>query len=106
LILEEAAPPGTEGPRRAIAFYNAAFGWTAVKWDGPFEYYLIMAGDPLEFRIDGGHMVSCKDTENNVFEPMEEKKSEQHVGSGVVGCLERCQPREGTTAGDCRTPHI
>ncbi|HWQ22359.1 MAG TPA: VOC family protein [Clostridia bacterium] len=45
---------GARDPARAIAFYQAAFGWTVKKWDGPFEYYMIMTGDPGEPGIDGG----------------------------------------------------
>lgn len=41
-------------PARAIAFYKAAFGWTVEKWDGPFEYYMIMTGAPGEPGINGG----------------------------------------------------
>jgi hypothetical protein len=41
-------------PARAIAFYKAAFGWTVEKWDGPYEYYLIMTGAPREPGINGG----------------------------------------------------
>lgn len=45
---------GVTDPARAIAFYQAAFGWTVKRWDGPFEYYLIMTGSPSEPGIDGG----------------------------------------------------
>jgi predicted enzyme related to lactoylglutathione lyase len=41
-------------PARAIAFYQAAFGWTVEKWNGPFEYYMIKTGPPGEPGIDGG----------------------------------------------------
>lgn len=120
---------GAKDPGRAIAFYKAAFGWTAEKWDGPFEYYLIMTGDPSEPGIDGGlmpttgggvettltlgvsslettmaavvaaggtivgeiqeipgvgRMVSCRDTEDNVFGLMEEKKPQEHVELGEL----------------------
>lgn len=112
---------GAQDPARAIAFYKAAFGWTVEKWNGPYEYYLIMTGDPSEPGIDGGlsptteagvdttltlgvsslegtmaavtvaggsivgevhdipgvgRMVSCKDTEGNVFGLIEEKTPE------------------------------
>jgi predicted enzyme related to lactoylglutathione lyase len=45
---------GATDPARAIAFYKAAFGWTAEKWNGPTEYYLITTGASREPGIDGG----------------------------------------------------
>jgi uncharacterized protein len=45
---------GVTDPARATAFYKAAFGWTVEKWNGPYEYYLIMTGAPGEPGIDGG----------------------------------------------------
>jgi uncharacterized protein len=45
---------GVTDPVRATAFYKAAFGWTVEKWNGPYEYYLIMTGAPGEPGIDGG----------------------------------------------------
>ena len=45
---------GAADPARAIAFYQAAFGWTVERWDGPFEYYMIMTGSPSEPGINGG----------------------------------------------------
>jgi predicted enzyme related to lactoylglutathione lyase len=74
---------GAKDPARAIAFYKAAFGWTVEKWNGPFEYYLIKTGESREPRA--GHMVSCKDTEENVFGLMEEKMpDQQHVELGEM----------------------
>lgn len=44
-------------PARALAFYRAAFGWTAERWTGgPFEYYLVRTGAAPEPGIDGGLM--------------------------------------------------
>ena len=39
-------------PDRAIAFYQAVFGWTFQKWDGPTPYWVIRTGDGPG--IDGG----------------------------------------------------
>lgn len=120
---------GAQDPACAIAFYKAAFGWTVEKWNGPFEYYLIMTDDSTEPGIDGGlapsaargmktnltlgvssletamdavtaaggtivgeiqvipgvgRMVSCKDTEGNVFGLMEETRPDQHVELGEL----------------------
>ena len=30
-----------DDPERAIAFYEKAFRWTIVKWEGPFDYWQI-----------------------------------------------------------------
>jgi hypothetical protein len=41
-------------PERAIAFYNALFGWTFNKWEGPPDYWLIKTGEANTRGIDGG----------------------------------------------------
>jgi hypothetical protein len=38
---------------RASAFYQNVFGWRIQKWEGPFDYWMIMTGDG-EPGIDGG----------------------------------------------------
>lgn len=40
-------------PQRAIAFYSAALGWKAQKFDG-MEYWLMATGEQGEPGIDGG----------------------------------------------------
>ncbi len=44
---------GVDNPKRAIKFYEKAFGWKVHKWDGPMDYWLIQAGDEDEPGIDG-----------------------------------------------------
>jgi predicted enzyme related to lactoylglutathione lyase len=41
-------------PERAIRFYESVFGWEIQKWEGPFDYWLIMTGPEDEPGIDGG----------------------------------------------------
>jgi predicted enzyme related to lactoylglutathione lyase len=41
-------------PERAIKFYEGVFGWEIRRWKGPYDYWLIMTGDPEEGGIDGG----------------------------------------------------
>jgi len=41
-------------PERAIKFYQEVFGWEFQKWEGDFDYWLIMTGDPKQPGIDGG----------------------------------------------------
>lgn len=45
-----------DDPERALAFYNQVFGWTASKWDGPIEYWLITTGEDSTPGINGGLM--------------------------------------------------
>lgn len=40
--------------KRAIDFYKKTFGWKFEKWDGPFDYWLIDAGEDNEPGIGGG----------------------------------------------------
>jgi predicted enzyme related to lactoylglutathione lyase len=39
---------------KTIKFYEEVFGWKIEKWEGPIDYWLIMAGDESEPGIDGG----------------------------------------------------
>jgi predicted enzyme related to lactoylglutathione lyase len=32
-------------PRRAVAFYEGAFGWRITKWDGPEAYWSVKTGE-------------------------------------------------------------
>jgi predicted enzyme related to lactoylglutathione lyase len=32
-------------PRRAMAFYEAAFGWRITKWDSPEDYWNVRTGE-------------------------------------------------------------
>ena len=32
-------------PQRAVAFYEAAFGWRISKWDGPMDYWNVKTGE-------------------------------------------------------------
>jgi predicted enzyme related to lactoylglutathione lyase len=41
-------------PERAMKFYSEVFGRKFEKWNGPFDYWMIMTGDPQESGIDGG----------------------------------------------------
>ena len=43
-----------ENPERAIAYYQAVFGWTFQKWDGPMDYWMIVTGPDTERGINGG----------------------------------------------------
>lgn len=43
-----------DNPERAMEFYKAVFGWWFEKWEGPFDYWLVMTGEPSAPGIDGG----------------------------------------------------
>jgi hypothetical protein len=45
-----------DDPARAIAFYEAVFGWRFSKWEGPMSYWLITTGAEGEPGINGGLM--------------------------------------------------
>src|SRR5580704_580038 len=42
---------------RAIAFYQSAFGWQFMKWEGEQPYWLITTGAKDTPGIDGGMMM-------------------------------------------------
>jgi uncharacterized protein len=44
----------SDNPERAIAFYEAVFGWKFQKWEGPMPYWLITTGPDSEPGINGG----------------------------------------------------
>ena len=43
-----------DDPERAMKFYKEVFGWKFEKWNGPFDYWLVMTGNPDDPGIDGG----------------------------------------------------
>jgi predicted enzyme related to lactoylglutathione lyase len=43
-----------DNPERAAKFYEEVFGWGAMKWEGPQEYWLITTGNEKDPGIDGG----------------------------------------------------
>lgn len=43
-----------DDPLRAKGFYENVFNWNIEKWDGPIEYWNIVAGEEDEEGINGG----------------------------------------------------
>jgi predicted enzyme related to lactoylglutathione lyase len=43
-----------DDPERARRFYEEAFSWRIMKWEGPVEYWLVTTGESPEPGIDGG----------------------------------------------------
>lgn len=48
---------GVVEPERAVKFYEAVFGWKAMKWDGPMPYWMVTTGPENEPGINGGMMI-------------------------------------------------
>jgi uncharacterized protein len=44
---------GADDPERLAAFFEKAFGWKVMKWDGPMDYWLVQTGEAPEPGIDG-----------------------------------------------------
>lgn len=43
-----------DDPERAAAFYEHVFGWEVRKWDGEYDYWLLLTGEDDEPGINGG----------------------------------------------------
>jgi uncharacterized protein len=43
-----------DDPEKLVNFYGKVFGWTAQKWEGPVDYWLIKTGPDDQPGIDGG----------------------------------------------------
>jgi uncharacterized protein len=43
-----------DNPERVAAFYQAVFGWTVQRWDGPMPYWMVTTGPDSEPGINGG----------------------------------------------------
>jgi predicted enzyme related to lactoylglutathione lyase len=42
-----------DDPKRAVSFYEQAFGWKISKWEGPQDYWLASTGEQGQPGIDG-----------------------------------------------------
>ena len=109
-----------EDTARAMKFYESIFGWKFQKWDGPWEYFLIMTGDKKDSGIDGGLIKRrgsgpSEEQEVNAYvctigvDSVDDyvKKVEQNSGKVVVpkmpiqgvGYLAYCKDTEGNIFG-------
>ena len=43
-----------DDPERAISFYNSVFGWQFQKWEGQWDYWMIITGPEGTPGINGG----------------------------------------------------
>ncbi|HOO97515.1 MAG TPA: VOC family protein [Caldisericia bacterium] len=53
-------------PKRAVKFYEKAFGWEITKWKGPEDYWLCKAGDEDEYGINGA-IKPAKSSSKNII---------------------------------------
>lgn len=102
-----------EDPERAVKFYGDVFGWTAEKWEGPMEYWLVTTGPDDKPGINGGIAKRQKPSETitNTIEvsSVDEfvEKIRQAGGNVVspkmpipgVGYFAMCQDTEGNPFG-------
>ena len=49
-----------ENPEKVSSFYSSVFDWKFQKWNGPFEYWMIMTGEGKG--IDGGMSLKKDDS--------------------------------------------
>lgn len=102
-----------DDPEKVLAFYNQVFGWTANKWDGPIEYWLINTGEEGSPGINGGLMrrMDPEDaTVNTIGVPSVDDYLAKTTASGGsiampkmaipgVGYIAYCKDPEGNTFG-------
>lgn len=55
-----------DDPQRALEFYGKVFGWSAHKWEGPVDYWLLSTGDEDQPGIHGGLMPRSRPDETVV----------------------------------------
>ena len=101
-----------DNPERLIKFYEDAFNWQVSKWDGPFDYWLVMTGTSDEPGIDGaiGRRGEIMGYVNTIDVSSLDNTIEKVTGSGGeivapknsipgVGTLAYCKDPEGNIFG-------
>ncbi|MDB5040880.1 MAG: Glyoxalase [Candidatus Eremiobacteraeota bacterium] len=74
-------------PQRAVAFYEAAFGWRISKWDGPMDYWNVKTGEGPGINgalLRRGTVSATTNTIDVDDLDLAIAKVEQHGGSVVV----------------------
>ena len=106
----------SDDPKKAVEFYRKVFGWTAVKWEGPFDYWLVTTGEDEEPGINGAIMVKGNNQGfiNTLDVPSVDefiKKTEEAGGKVVqpktpvpgVGYMAYCADLDGNVFGIMQT---
>ena len=101
-----------ENPERAAKFYKEVFDWKIVKWQGPFNYWLVTTGEDKEPGINGALMerTNFETTVNTIGVPSVDEfvKKITAAGGKVVmpkgvvpsqGYLAYCADTEGNVFG-------
>ena len=78
-------------PDKLAEFCIKAFGWNVVKWDGPFEYWLVGTGDRSKEGIDGG--IGRGKPVDQVVLTLDTTDLDQLVASAVAAGAKVVQPR-------------
>ena len=101
-------------PDRAAKFYESVFGWTAMKWQGPVEYWLLTTGECGEPGINVGLARRAKGDRAETVNPINVSSVDEYIarvsdegGATIrpkmpipgVGYLAYCQDTEGNTFG-------
>jgi predicted enzyme related to lactoylglutathione lyase len=98
-------------PERASQFYESVFGWRSQKWEGPFDYWMLITGPENEIGINGG--MNRKDTPGVVntigVSSIDDSLAKVTQGGGKVtvpkmeipgvGWLAYCEDTEGNAFG-------
>jgi len=102
-----------DDPERALAFYRQVFGWTAAKWDGPIEYWMLVTGEDAQPGINGGLMrrMDPEDSTANIIDvpSVDEFAAKVMAAGGTlimpkmpipgIGFLAYCKDPEGNVFG-------
>jgi len=91
-----------DDPRRAIAFYEKAFGWAITKWEGPFDYWLVTTGADNEPGINGAitpRMMPEQVTADTIsVESVDDATKKVVEAGGTVMLPKRAVPGQGYLA--------
>jgi predicted enzyme related to lactoylglutathione lyase len=104
--------PATD-PERTVEFYKKVFGWTAQKYPGPFQYWLLKTGEDNEPGINGAITEKSETvtaTTNTISVPIFEDAAKKIVEAGGkvlmpktavpgIGYMAYCKDPEGNTFG-------
>ncbi|HYA32465.1 MAG TPA: VOC family protein [Candidatus Bathyarchaeia archaeon] len=91
-----------DDPKRAIAFYKKVFGWTATKWEGPLDYWLVATGFDDEPGINGAiapRMTAPRVTTNTIsVTSVDEFTKKIEDAGGYIARPKRAVPGQGYLA--------
>lgn len=106
-----------DAPASLVDFYQDAFGWKIIKWEGPVDYWLVTTGEESEPGINGAIMHRRDPSERTIntievislddsFEKIEKAGGETVAQKTVVpgvGHMAYCKDPQGNTFGLMQT---